>query len=89
MNESATAPRISAQPPRISPATRSVIDIAISSGRNDGAGMCTPGGGVPWGVGNAPGGGIEPGARAVPPVATMAVEEDGRWSYSRRNSRPQ
>jgi hypothetical protein len=83
---SATNPRISAQPPTMSPATSSVIDIAIRSGRNDGAGMWTPGGGVPPGVGNAPGGS---GVRAVPPVVTRAVESDGRWSYSRRNSRPQ
>jgi hypothetical protein len=60
--------------------------MATSTGRNDGAGMCTPGGGDPSGAERAPGG---IGVSAISLVATSAVDDDGSWSYSRRNSRPQ
>ena len=66
VTESATRARGSAPSRRRSgPATSSVIDIAMSSGRNDGAGMWTPAGGVPWGVGSAPGGGARARAQRL------------------------
>ena len=77
---SATNPKISAQPPTTSPATRSVIAIATSSGRNEGGGMWTPAGGVPSGAWRGPGGRGAPAARPLPPVVTSAVDADGMWS---------
>ncbi len=77
---SAMNPKIRAQPPTTSPATSSVIDIATSSGRNDGPGMWTPAGGEPSGAGRGPGGSDPPVASPVPPVVTSAVDADGMWS---------
>ncbi len=56
VSTTAMAPNRSAQPPTTSPATSRVIAIATSRGRKDGAGMWTPAGGLPSGVGSIPAG---------------------------------
>ena len=45
---SAMTPAASSQPPKTSPSMSIAVPIAPRNGRNDGPGMCTPGGGPSW-----------------------------------------